>query len=164
MLDPYEKSHKPIPYRFVQFPGKDNALGRVKFMFPNKYAVYLHDTDDKSLFVQRYKIHSSGCMRVEKPFVLMDVLLQHARSYYSKSKIDSILESNKPTTIKLSSAIPVHIVYFTAYEEDGLAYFKNDIYLYDKIIEESTQGHKKAKFKMPSQRMISIKKSPIPTR
>ena len=49
MLDPYEKSKKRVPYRFVQYPGENNALGRVKFMFPNKYAVYLHDTDNKSL-------------------------------------------------------------------------------------------------------------------
>lgn len=158
MLDPYEKSKKRVPYRFVQQPGERNALGRVKFMFPNKYAVYLHDTDNKSLLERRYKIYSSGCMRVEKPFELMHVLLEHARGSYSQSDIDEILESNKPTTIKLSRPIPVHILYFTVYEEDGLAYFKNDIYLYDKIIEESVEGNKKSTFKVPKKRMISVKK------
>jgi len=158
MLDPYENNKKRVPYRFVQFPGDTNALGRVKFMFPNKYAVYLHDTDNKSLLSRRYKIYSSGCMRVERPFDLMHTLLDHAKGSYSQSDIDEILETNKPTTIKLSRAIPVHILYFTVYEEDGLAYFKNDIYLYDKIIEESVQGHKKKTFRIPKKRMISVKK------
>jgi murein L,D-transpeptidase YcbB/YkuD len=158
MLDPYENNKKRVPYRFVQFPGDNNALGRVKFMFPNKYAVYLHDTDNKSLLSRRYKIYSSGCMRVEKPFDLMHILLEHAKGSYSQSDIDEILASNEPTTIKLSKAIPVHILYFTVYEEDGLAYFKNDIYLYDKIIEESVQGHKKPTFSIPKNRMISVKK------
>ncbi len=159
MLDPYETSKKRVPYRFVQFPGENNALGRIKFMFPNKHAVYLHDTDNKSLMTRRYKIYSSGCMRVEKPFDLMDTLLEHSKESYSQSNIEEILESNKPTTIKLESFIPVHILYFTVYEEDGLAYFKNDIYLYDKIIEESVEGHKKATFTVPQKRMISVKKN-----
>lgn len=162
MLNPYEKSEKQVPYRFVQFPGESNALGRVKFMFPNKYDVYLHDTDNKSLHSQRYKIYSSGCMRVEKPFDLVDILLEHSKDNFSKSKIDEILESNDPTTINLTKPIPIHMVYFTVYEEDGLAYFKNDIYLYDKIIEESVEGNKKSTFTIPEKRMISIKKNAQP--
>jgi len=158
MLDPYENNNQHVPYRFVQFPGENNALGRIKFMFPNKYAVYLHDTDNKSLLSRRYKIYSSGCMRVERPFDLMNILLDHAKGYYSQSDIDEILATNKPTTIRLSQSIPVHIVYFTVYEENGLAYFKHDIYLYDKIIQESVQGHKRLIFKVPKKRMISIKK------
>jgi len=158
MLDPFEKSDKRVPYRFVQFPGETNALGRVKFMFPNKYAVYLHDTDNKSLLSRRYKIYSSGCMRVEKPYDLMNTLLIHTKKHYSASKIEEILESNKTTTIRLKGSIPVHMLYFTVYEEDGLAYFKNDIYLYDQIIEESVDGNKKDTFKIPEKRMISIKK------
>lgn len=159
-LNPYEKSDKPVPYRFVQFPGDTNALGRIKFMFPNKYAVYLHDTDNKSLLSRRYKVYSSGCMRVEKPFELMNILLKHAKENYSQSDIEEILETNKPTTIKLSNYIPVHILYFTVYEENGVAYFKNDIYLYDRIIEESVAGNLKETFSVPKKRMISVKKNP----
>jgi len=158
MLDPYEHSDKRVPFRFVQFPGDDNALGRVKFMFPNKYAVYLHDTDNKSLFSRRYKVYSSGCMRVEKPFDLTELLLSHARKRYTREDIEKIIETNKPTTIRLKKAIPVHIVYFTVYEEDGLAYFKHDIYLYDMIIQESVVGNRKETFSVPKKRMISIKK------
>ena len=158
MLDPFETSQKRVPYRFVQFPGDNNALGRVKFMFPNKYAVYLHDTDNKSLLERRYKIYSSGCMRVEEPFKLADILLAHAKGSYGPSKIEKILASNKPTTIRLKKSIPVHMIYFTVYEEDGLAYFKNDIYLYDNIIKESVEGNRKETFKIPEKRMISVKK------
>lgn len=158
MLDPYEKSTKRVPYHFVQFPGDTNALGRIKFMFPNKYAVYLHDTNNKYLFSRRYKIYSSGCMRVEKPFDLMHTLLAHAKGKYNNDKIAKILAINKPITIRLRKSVPVHILYFTVYKEDGLAYFKNDIYLYDKIIEESAEGNKKSTFKVPAKRMISVKK------
>jgi len=65
----------------------------------------------------------------------------------------------KPTTIKLTKAIPVHILYFTVYKEDGLAYFKNDIYLYNQMIWESSAGHKKSTFKIPSKRFIDVKKN-----
>ena len=156
-LDPYEDSKKRVPYRFVQFPSENNALGRVKFMFPNKYAVYLHDTDNKTLFSRRYKVYSSGCMRVEEPFKLMHTLLVHT-SGYSYNDLEEIFRSNKPKTIKLKQSIPVHILYFTVYTEDGLAYFKHDIYLYDKIIEESTQRNRKLTFTIPSKRLIKIKK------
>ncbi|UFH59256.1 L,D-transpeptidase family protein [Sulfurovum mangrovi] len=158
MIAPYKNSTVRVPYRFVQQPGPSNALGRVKFMFPNKYSVYLHDTDNKSLLSRRYKIYSSGCMRVQKPFELMNTLLAHTRGRYTQEKIDEILESNEPTTIMLSSHIPVHIIYFTVFEEDGKAHFKNDIYLYDQIISESIIGRSKETFTVPQKRVISIKK------
>ena len=162
MLDQYEKSKSPVPYRFVQLPGDNNALGRVKFMFPNKYDVYLHDTDNKSLLERRYKIYSSGCVRLENPFDLVYTLLEHTKGNYTRSRINEILQSNSPATINLTKPVPIHMVYFTVYEEDGLAYFKNDIYLYDKIIEESVEGNKKSTFTIPEKRMISVKKNAKP--
>ena len=157
MLDPYEYSEKNVPYRFVQFPGDNNALGRVKFMFPNKYAVYLHDTDNKSLMNRRYKVYSSGCVRLERPFDLMTLLLEHTKKAYTPEDIEKIIASNEPTTILLKDPVPVHILYFTVFEEDGLAYFKNDIYMYDQIIYESSEGHKKERFTVPEKRLITIK-------
>jgi murein L,D-transpeptidase YcbB/YkuD len=159
MLEPYIHSDKPVPCRFVQYPGDNNALGRIKFIFPNKYSVYLHDTDNKTLLTRRYKLYSSGCMRVDKPFDLMNILLKNSKKSYSQSDIEDILATNKPTTIRLKKYVPVHIIYFTVYEEDGLAYFKHDVYLYDKIIEESVEGHKKATFTLPKKRMISVRKN-----
>jgi len=162
MLEPHIHSSKRVPYRFVQYPGDTNALGRIKFMFPNKYAVYLHDTDNKTLLTRRYKLYSSGCMRVDKPFELMDILLANSKTAYTRSDIENIIATNKPKTIRLRKSVPVHMIYFTVYEEDGLAYFKNDVYMFDRIIEESVAGHKKATFTLPKNRMISVKKNAQP--
>ncbi|SHO81651.1 Peptidoglycan-binding domain 1 [hydrothermal vent metagenome] len=151
----YEHSKKRVPYNFVQYPGDENALGRVKFMFPNKYAVYLHDTDNKSLLDRRYRIYSSGCMRVQNPFRLMKMIMG---SSYKQSKIDKIIATNKPTTVYLKNPLPIHIIYFTVYQENGKAYFKNDIYMYDKIISESTEGNRKEYFTMPKRRLIQVDK------
>jgi murein L,D-transpeptidase YcbB/YkuD len=147
-----------IPYRFVQFPSDKNALGRVKFMFPNKYSVYLHDTDNHSLFKYRYRVFSSGCMRVSKPFDFMNILLRHAKGSYTESKIKQIFATNKPTTIRLSRAIPVHVLYNTAYREDGKDYFLYDIYMYDQMIYESSAGHTKSTFTVPKKRLTGIKR------
>ncbi len=147
-----------VPYRFVQYPSEKNALGRVKFMFPNKYSVYLHDTDNHSLFKYRYRVFSSGCMRVGKPFDFMNILLRHAKGNYSQSRIRQILASNKPTTIKLSPPIPVHIIYNTAYREGGKDYFLYDIYMYEQMIYESSAGHTKPTFTVPKKRLTGIKR------
>jgi len=101
-------------------------------------------------------------MRVDKPFELMDILLVNSKKSYTRSDIDRIIETNKPTTIRLRRSVPVHMLYFTVYEEDGLAYFKHDVYMFDKIIEESVAGHKKATFTLPKNRMISVKKNAKP--
>ena len=154
----YENDQRPIPYRFVQFPSVNNALGKVKFMFPNKYSVYLHDTDNKKLFGYRYRVFSSGCMRVERPFDFMNLLLRFAGKGYSETKIREILDSNKPTTIRLKKAIPVHIVYFTVRREGKQDFFFYDIYLHDQIIWESTPGHMKATFRVPAKRLDPLRK------
>jgi len=154
----YEHDDRPIPYRFVQFPSENNALGKVKFMFPNKYSVYLHDTDNKKLFGYRYRVFSSGCMRIEKPFEFMHLLFNFTGENYTEEKIRSIFASNQPTTIRLKKQIPVHIVYFTVRRENGKDYFLYDIYLHDQIIWESMEGHKKATFKVPAKRLDPLRK------
>ena len=154
----YEHSKKAVPYRFVQYPSDKNALGRVKFMFPNKYAVYLHDTDNKSLFKYRYRVYSSGCMRVHKPFDLMNTLLKSTNTGYSEAKTKKIFATNKPTTISLKRAIPVHMVYQTVKKSGDKDYFLYDVYMYDQIVWESSAGHKKSTFKVPKQRLTNIKR------
>jgi len=156
----YEHDNRPIPYRFVQFPSETNALGRVKFMFPNKYSVYLHDTDNKKLFGYRYRVFSSGCMRVQKPFGFMEMLLRYAGPGYNPQKIQEILASNRPTTIRLKKAVPVHIVYFTVRRDGKKDDFFYDIYLHDKIIWESTPGHMKPSFTVPKDRLNPLRKPP----
>ena len=137
MLFPYaDKSKGHIPYRFVQYPGDDNALGRIKFMFPNKYSVYLHDTDNKSLFQYRYRVYSSGCMRLEKPFALLEVL----KSRISKKDL-KIIEKYRYTlknkVINLTKKLPIYTTYFTVFKRNGMVYFRKDIYEYDKFIRQS---------------------------
>lgn len=159
-LDMYENSSIKVPYRFVQDPGDDNALGRVKFIFPNPYDVYLHDTDNKDLFNRRYRIYSSGCMRMQKPLEFAAMLLEnHTDGKYNTSSMQEILDSNKTTTIKLTKAIPINILYFTVHKDDGLIYFDYDVYMYDLIIQESTEDNRKEYFSVPKQRMIRVEKN-----
>ena len=135
-LLPYKEPGSSIPYRFVQYPGDDNALGRVKFMFPNKYSVYLHDTDNKSLFSRRYRVYSSGCMRLEKPFALLEVLKSHLKASDVR-KIDKYRNSLKTVTLNLTKHIPVHTTYFTVFKKNGLTQFRKDVYEYDDFIQNS---------------------------
>ena len=135
-LLPYKESTSSMPYRFVQYPGDDNALGRVKFMFPNKYSVYLHDTDNKSLFSRRYRVYSSGCMRLEKPFALLEVLKSRLKSSDIRN-IDKYRSTLKTVTLNFTENLPVHTTYFTVFRQNGLTYFRKDVYEYDKFIQTS---------------------------
>ena len=138
-LFPYQDESKGhIPYRFVQFPGDDNALGRIKFMFPNKYSVYLHDTDNKSLFQRRYRVYSSGCIRISKPFELLEALKPHLKKR-DIAQIDKYRNSLKNVTFRFTSPVVVQTVYFTVYKKDGQIYFRKDIYGYDKMIQDSVK-------------------------
>ncbi len=151
----YEHSKRHLPYQFVQTPSADNALGLIKFMFPNKYSVYLHDTPDKGLFNNKYRYNSSGCMRLNNPFGFYNALKPYLRE---QKDIDSLLNSGKTTRINLSQKIPVHIVYFTLEFENGAPKFMYDAYMYDKIIEESTIGNIKRYFEVPAVRLREVKK------
>ena len=136
-LFPYQdKSRGAIPYRFVQFPGDDNALGRIKFMFPNKYSVYHHDTDNKSLFERRYRVYSSGCMRISKPFELLEILKSRMKLKDIRA-INDLRETLKTATLRFTKKLAVHTAYFTVFQRDGMTYFRKDIYKYDKFIQES---------------------------
>jgi len=129
-----KKGH--IPYRFVQFPGDDNALGRIKFMFPNKYSVYLHDTDNKSLFARRYRVYSSGCMRISKPFELLEILKSRLKSKSIK-QIDKYRNNLKNKIFRFTKPLAIQTAYFTVFNNDGQTFFRKDIYGYDKMIESS---------------------------
>ena len=145
-LLPYEDPDAGhIPYRFVQYPGDDNALGRIKFMFPNKYSVYLHDTDNKSLFERRYLVYSSGCMRLERPFELLEVIKSRLRSR-DISVIDKYRDTLKTKHINFTKKLRVHTTYFTVFKRDSLIYFRKDIYEYDRIIQESQKQDNDGQF------------------
>ncbi len=150
----YEYSKRALPYHFVQQPGPLNALGHVKFMFPNRYSVYLHDTPNKGLFSNKYRYNSSGCMRLGDPDGLYEMLKPYMKN---PRDINSLIASGKQVRINLKWKIPVNIVYFTLEFENGAPKFLYDAYMYDKIIEESTQGHKKYYFEVPAVRLKEVR-------
>jgi murein L,D-transpeptidase YcbB/YkuD len=116
---------------FRQRPGANNALGHVKFLFPNDYDVYLHDTPADSLFQRQGRAFSHGCVRVEEPEVLANYVLQ-GYSEWDGARIKQAMYSGDERHVKLKEKIPVHITYFTAWvDENGGLHFQPDIYGYD---------------------------------
>ncbi|NEX11512.1 MAG: murein L,D-transpeptidase [Prosthecochloris sp.] len=118
-----------FPYRLRQPPGVRNALGRVKFMFPNRHFVYLHDTPGKHLFDRSERAFSHGCIRLENPLDLAGVLLG-----WSPEQIESALSSGKTRTVNLSRPIPVFLLYLTAVAEGDEVLFRNDVYNRDAAV------------------------------
>lgn len=126
-----------MPYRFRQAPGKRNALGRMKFLFPNKYEVYLHDTPYRTHFAKRERAYSSGCIRLEDPLALAEYVLK-GNPNWSRDKIEETLESLESRAIQLLEPIPVYIFYSTAWlDEDGTIHYLKDIYDRDAILENA---------------------------
>jgi murein L,D-transpeptidase YcbB/YkuD len=125
------------PYQFVQAPGPDNALGLVKIMFPNPHLVYLHDSPAKSLFDEDQRTFSSGCIRVEKPFELAELVLNDPVKW-NRAAIDAAIATEKTQTVNLAGPLPVLILYWTAQPRpDGQVVFRNDIYGRDPTTLES---------------------------
>jgi L,D-transpeptidase YcbB len=114
-----------------QLPGANNSLGRVKFLFPNSYNIYLHDTPFKTGFQSSKRSFSHGCVRLSEPKKLAQFLLRYDTVTYSNNNIDSLMNLNKEKWITIPP-IPVTIKYLTAYvDEDGLLHFREDIYKHD---------------------------------
>ena len=117
---------------FRQKPGDGNALGHVKFLFPNPYNVYLHDTPADSLFARPGRAFSHGCVRVEEPEALAKYVLR-GYSEWDDESIFAAMQSGVEKHVKLKKKIPVHIAYFTAWvDENGGLHFQPDIYGYDR--------------------------------
>jgi len=121
-----------------QKPGEDNALGLVKFMFPNPHSTYMHDTNKKAFFSYPVRAFSHGCMRVQDPMNLLEHVLTED-GQYDAAKIDKIFEDNKrseekkETTLTLKTPIPVHVEYYVVrVNDEGHAEFLSDIYKYDR--------------------------------
>jgi murein L,D-transpeptidase YcbB/YkuD len=117
---------------FRQKPGDGNALGHVKFLFPNPYNVYLHDTPADALFAKPGRAFSHGCVRVEEPEKLAKYVLKDDPEWDDES-IFAAMRSGVEKHVKLKKKIPVHITYFTAWvDENGGLHFQPDIYGYDR--------------------------------
>jgi len=129
-------SRSNFPYTLVQRPGPANALGRVKFIFPNKYAVYLHDTPSKYLFERAGRAFSHGCIRTQNPFDLAELLL--APQGWDRQRIQETLDSKELTNIVLETPMPVMLTYFTARADpDGTVHFFDDVYQRDQRVAEA---------------------------
>lgn len=125
-------SGKNFPFKIVQQPGDNNALGQVKIMFPNKFNVYLHDTQSKNLFSQNARAFSHGCIRVQKPLEFVEKLF--GKRTLNQSKMQKILANPKTQRVTLKKPIPVHLAYFTAWVEGGKLQLHKDVYGRDKLV------------------------------
>ena len=120
-----------FPYLIRQGPGPENALGRIKFMFPNKHIVYLHDTPSKSLFGKTTRAFSSGCIRIEDPYELAGLLLEGDPDW-DREKVIAEVDSLQTRTISLRQPVSVILLYWTVgFTADGDIIFKQDIYRRD---------------------------------
>jgi L,D-transpeptidase YcbB len=127
-------------YQFIQGAGQRNVLGVVKFRFPNKHDVYMHDTPDRHLFGAAPRAFSHGCMRTQNPIHLAEVLLAHDKGY-SAGQVREMVEAGATNEIKLSTQIPVHVAYFTAeVDEQGQLRYFPDIYGLDSRIASALKG------------------------
>ena len=119
-----------------QKPGSNNALGKIKFLFPNRFNVYLHDTPSRALFSRSERTFSHGCIRVEKPLDLAEHLL-HDDPAWTRKKIESVLGDGRERWIVVPHPLPVHLVFWTAWvDEAGVLHFRKDVYGRDRPLLE----------------------------
>lgn len=127
-------NEKNCPYMVRQLPGKDNPLGVVKFLFPNTYNIYLHDSPAKQYFDRQNRTFSHGCIRVGEPLALMQWVLQDEKQI-TPDRIQSIFETGKETYLNLKQGIPVTIAYYTAWiDENGYINYTDDVYKLDEAM------------------------------
>ncbi len=125
-------SSKNFPVRLRQKPGKGNALGRVKFMFPNPFHIYMHDTPARGLFGRTKRAFSHGCIRLARPIDLAEQVLE-PEAGWDRAKIEGVLAQESRTVVTLTQKLDVHITYSTAWlDEEGHVNFRPDLYGRDK--------------------------------
>ncbi len=129
-----------FPYLLRQGPGPDNALGRVKFMFPNPHLVYLHDTPARELFARAERSFSSGCIRIEKPIELAGLLLAGDQRW-TREALDAAIAGGRTQDVRLPQEITVMLLYLTAFPgPDGQVQFREDVYKRDGALLKALNG------------------------
>jgi murein L,D-transpeptidase YcbB/YkuD len=137
VLEEVKGSRKGLPYRFRQEPGPLNPLGTIKFMFPNEYDVYLHDTSAKRLFSENVRTFSHGCTRIEKPLELAEYLFRDDPRW-SRKELVAAIEKGTEQTVMIPHPVNVHFLYLTAWvDESGSVQFRNDVYGRDKSLDDA---------------------------
>lgn len=119
-----------FPYRLVQASGDEGSLGRIKFMLPNRFMVYLHDTPTKELFDTSRRAYSHGCIRVENPVSLAEIVLQDTVRW-NRKKIQAAIDTRRTRTVGLPRKFPVYIMYQTAFVDGDQVQFRQDVYQRD---------------------------------
>lgn len=140
-IDWQKVNARNFPYSIRQEPGVQNALGLVKFMFPNKYSVYIHDTPTRSLFAREDRALSHGCIRLEKPIEFAELLLTYDKQWTTE-KIKEAMNLKREKVVNLDRKIPVVIFYLTYWTDSiGQQFFRQDIYNRDmEILKVLTEG------------------------
>jgi len=143
IVDPYTVDwsaySRGVPYTLRQEPGPENSLGRIKLMFPNEHAVYLHDTPAKALFEKAERTFSSGCIRVEDPLALAELVLDDPA--WDRAALEAAIAAGKTRRVSLKKPVPVLLVYLTAIADpDGRVRFFRDIYDRDDALLQALDG------------------------
>jgi len=124
---------KSVPYRLAQTSGTHNALGKLKFLFPNKFSVYMHDTPTKPLFLKDRRAFSHGCIRLQKPRELLETFASFEKNV-DLERANKILEGTKKVYLPLDEHVPIDVIYLTAWVDyDGVLQFRDDVYGYDEM-------------------------------
>ena len=132
-VDWYNLDPKKLQFGVRQPPGPKNALGEIKFMFPNKHSIYMHDTPSKPLFNRDSRAFSHGCVRVEDPWGFAEIVLG-----WDRERVASTRATTRNHTVSLERKIPVHIAYFTAWpDENGNIRYHEDVYGRDRLLEQA---------------------------
>ncbi|SHO81133.1 hypothetical protein MNB_SV-15-615 [hydrothermal vent metagenome] len=127
------KNGARVPYRVSQLPGSRNALGKIKFLFPNRYAVYMHDTPSKYLFKRRVRAFSHGCIRLQNPRGLLKTFASFNKSINYTTSV-KILKGKTRKALSLNVKVPIDVIYLTTWIDDnGILQYRDDIYGYDRL-------------------------------
>lgn len=133
-IDWAEMEPEDVKFKFEQSAGEYNSLGHVKFMFPNDFRVYLHDTPSRTLFFQNVRTFSSGCIRVSRPVTLASYLMGEDNGW-SKSEVRKLISRGETQRVNLKQEVPIYLLYWTSWVDDGdIVQFRRDIYRRNKNI------------------------------
>jgi murein L,D-transpeptidase YcbB/YkuD len=132
-VDWYNLNSKQLPIGVRQPPGPNNALGEIKFLFPNEHSIYMHDTPSKPLFEQDSRAFSHGCVRVQNPREFAEIILG-----WDQQRIASTLAGTRDHSVPVEDRIDVHVAYFTAWpDENGNIRYHEDVYGRDRLLEKA---------------------------